>query len=127
MYLLPSSELSTFIGGSSRCAEKEIRWILRRGATSKQVEMALDAVFRVPETPLTRNELVRAVGKLLDVPVSSRQGGGWGSARQTVWLKVGCVACPAGYLLHLAGAPGGSLFVTLKGQRSNICAGGCLA
>lgn len=106
VHLLPSHELSIFVRGSSRRAEKEVRWVLKQGVPGRVLQDAMDAVLGALDQPQTRSELGDRVGRSLGVPVRMREGGGWGNRTKIPWVKVGLLKLPVDYLFHLAGAYG---------------------
>ncbi len=106
MFLLPSNELALFVRGSALRAEREIRWVLSKGVPAQQLERLVKGVLKALEKPITQSALAQAVSELLGLKVIYRFGGGWGSRRKTACVRVGGLALPAPYLLHLAGARG---------------------
>lgn len=107
MFLVPSKDLAMFVRGSSLRAEREIRWMLNKGVPAKELERVLEAVMEALEKPITQSALAPAVSKALGLKVGYRLGGvGWGSRRRVPSVKVGSLAVPSNYLLHLAGARG---------------------
>jgi Winged helix DNA-binding domain len=107
LYLLPSRDAAIFARGSSRRAEKEVRWMLNHGASRDALERALVALLGILDQPRTRREIAQLLSEKLRTPVESRSGGvGWGSEANVPWLRFGGVRIPVGYALHLAGARG---------------------
>jgi winged helix DNA-binding protein len=106
MHLLPSDSLAVFVRGSARRAQRETRWVLSHGASTKELERMTGGVLEALDEPLTQAEMARAISKSLGYSIQYRPGGGWGSRRHVPWLKMGGLALPAYYLLHLTGAGG---------------------
>jgi hypothetical protein len=106
LYLLPSSDLAVFVRGSARRADREVRWMRRQGISEGRLASLLDAVLASLDRPVSREEIARRVSRRLGLPMRWGPGGGWGSERKVPGVKLGSLVCPAGYLLHLAGARG---------------------
>jgi len=106
LHLLPARDLAIYARGSTRRAEKEIRWVLNQGVPAPALDRVLAAMLRLLDRPRTRNELASALRTRYGARVFARRGGGWGSARHVPWISLGAVRVPVGYLLHLASARG---------------------
>jgi hypothetical protein len=106
LHLLPSKELATFVRGSARRAEKEIRWMRKHGVSESELSALLDAVLASLDESITRRELAERVSRSLELPMRWKEGGGWGSERRIPCVRLGPVTCPAYYMLHLVGARG---------------------
>jgi hypothetical protein len=107
LYLLPSDDAAVYCRGSSRRAEKEIRWMLSHGAQSEPLERSVNELLEMLDHPMTRREIADGLSRRLHVPVEFRPGGaGWGNRRPEPWIRFGGVSVPASYALHLAGARG---------------------
>lgn len=104
LHVVPSEALATFARGTAGRAEKEIRWVLRRGVPEAVLAAVLAAALDALGRPRTRNELAAATAHALGQKVSYRTGGGWGNSRRLAGVKIGPLRCPADYLLHLLGA-----------------------
>jgi hypothetical protein len=120
MYLVPSDELSIFVRGSARRAEREIRWVQSRGVSEQQLEKILDAVLELLDDPRTKNELAELLSKRLKYKLKFKLGGGWGSRTKVPWVNVGPLYLPVGYLLHLVGARGAVCSGPSKGNESTF-------
>jgi len=106
VHLLPSKDLAVYVRGSSRRAEKEVRWMTNRGVPKGVLEGVLEVALSALGQPLTKSELIERVGRALGLKQVKMRGGGWGSDREVAAIRIGKLACPAGYLLHLVGARG---------------------
>jgi uncharacterized protein YcaQ len=106
LHLVPSAQAAMFVRGTALRAEREIRWMDGKGVRGPVLERALEQVLLALDRPTTPTELAGRVGAALGARVGARRGGGWGGDRPVAWVDIGGVHCPAGYLLHLAGARG---------------------
>ena len=106
LFLVPSRELAIFVRGSSRRAEKEIRWTLGKGVPERVITAAIDATLKILDEPLTRTEIAERVSRTLGVQMRDFKGGGWGSNRKLAAVPVGDLAFPVVDLLHLVAARG---------------------
>ena len=120
MYLLASKELAIFVRGSGRRAEKEIRWMLAKGVSEGSLRELVDGVLQSLERPLTPSALAERVSESLGLRMQFKRGGGWGSGRMVACVKIGRLACPAVYLMHLAGARGVICSVPGQDNQSNF-------
>lgn len=106
LFLVPSNELATFVRGSARRAEKEIRWARGKGVPDRVIEATIEAALGVLDEPLTRLQIAERVSQALGVQMQSIHGGGWGSRRKVASVPVGHLTYPVVDLLHLVGARG---------------------
>ena len=106
LFLVPSKDLATFVRGSARRAEKEVRWARGKGVPDRIVDAAINAALGALDQPLTRSEIAERVSRTLGVPMQSIHGGGWGSQRKLAAVPVGELIYPVVDLLHLAAARG---------------------
>jgi hypothetical protein len=106
LFLVPSRELAIFVRGSSRRAEKEIRWTLGKGVPERVIVAAIEATLETLDEPLTRLEIAERVSRALGVQMRDFRGGGWGSNRKLAAVPVGDLAFPVVELLHLVAARG---------------------
>ena len=106
LFLVPAKHLATFVRGSARRAEKEIRWARGKGVPDRVIDAAINAALDALDEPLTRPEIADRVSQSLGVRKQNVQGGGWGSGREVAAVPVGDLIFPVVYLLHLAGARG---------------------
>lgn len=106
VHLLPSKELTIFVRGTARRAEREIRYIRNRGLAKRTLEELLSAVLAALDQPITRPELAARVSTALGLPRRMGPHAGWGSRREVPCVVVAGLTCPAEFLLHLAGARG---------------------
>lgn len=106
LFLVPSKHLATFVRGTARRAEKEIRWALGKGVPARVVETAIEAALGVLDQPLTRPEIAERTCQALGVRMRTYHGGGWGSQRKLAAVPVGKLNYPVVELLHLAAARG---------------------
>jgi uncharacterized protein YcaQ len=105
-FLVPSEHLAIFVRGSTRRAEKEIRWTLGKGVPERVVEAAIEATLAVLDQPLTRPQIAERVSQALGVEKQAIHGGGWGSRRKVASVPVGEIIFPVVDLLHLVAARG---------------------
>ena len=107
MFLVPSEDLALFVRGSALRAEREIRWVLRRGVPKERLEELVGAVLKALDEPITQTAQAVKLSKSMGYKVRYRSGGvGWGNKKKVPWVDFGDLALPANYLLHLAGARG---------------------
>jgi hypothetical protein len=106
LFLVPGRDLSIFVRGTSRRAEKEIRWALGRGVPERALDAAIDAALQALDKPRTRTEIAEQASRILGVQVQAYQGGGWGSKRKLAAVPVGGLTYPVVDLLHLVAARG---------------------
>lgn len=107
MYLLPAGELALYARGTTRRADREVRWMQGKGVPRERLNPILDDLLEVLGEPRTRTEIARQLAGRHGHRMSVRRGGdGWGGARSTAWLDVAGVRVPVGYLLHLVGSRG---------------------
>jgi hypothetical protein len=106
LFLVPGRELSVFVRGTSRRAEKEIRWALGKGVPERALDAAIDAALNALDEPSTRTEIAERASRILGVQVRAYHGGGWGSKRKLAAVPVGNLTYPVVDLLHLVAARG---------------------
>lgn len=106
LFLVPSEHLVIFVRGSTRRAEKEIRWARGKGVPDRVVDAAIDAALGALDQPLTRPEIAERVSRALGVRTRAIHGGGWGSRTKVAAVPVGELTYPVVDLLHLAAARG---------------------
>jgi hypothetical protein len=106
LFLVPGRDLSVFVRGTSRRAEKEIRWALGKGVPARALDGVIDATLQALDEPRTRIEIAERVSRILGVQVQVYQGGGWGSKRRLAAVPVGGLTYPVVDLLHLVAARG---------------------
>jgi len=103
MFLLPSDELATFVRGTTRRAEYNLRWAVTR-VGKQPLDKLLNAVMDALKQPRTRTELAGALSKSHGYKLRSKAGGGWGNKRAVPWVKVGGKSLPVSFLLHIIAA-----------------------
>lgn len=106
LFLVPAADLAVFVRGTSRRAEKEIRWALGKGVPEHALEAGIDAALNALDEPRTRAEIAERACRILGVQVQAYQGGGWGSNRKLAAVPVGHLTYPVVDLLHLVAARG---------------------
>jgi uncharacterized protein YcaQ len=106
LFLLPARDLSIFVRGSARRAEKEVTWMRRHRLPEKALEELIAATLSALDQPRTQSELTVLVAKTLGARLSTGQWGGWGSSRHVPCVELESGSVPATYLMHLAGARG---------------------
>ena len=106
LFLVPGRDLSIFVRGTSRRAEKEIRWALGKGVPERALDAAIDAALKALDKPRTRTEIAERASRILGVQVQAYHGGGWGSKRKLAAVPVGDLTYPVVDLLHLVAARG---------------------
>ena len=78
LFLVPSEHLATFVRGSARRAEKEVRWARGKGVPDRVLDAAIDAALGALDQPATRPEIAERVSRTLGVQTQAIHGGGWG-------------------------------------------------
>ncbi len=116
LFLVPSDRLAVFVRGSTRRAEKGIRWTLKKGVPEQVIEAAMKATQAVLDEPLTRTEIAEQVSRILGVQLLAVHGGGWGSRGKVAAVSVGHIAFPVVELMHLVGARGVVCYGPARGQ-----------
>jgi hypothetical protein len=106
LHLLSSSDLATFVRGSTGRAERAIRWVRGKGISDRVLERLIDATLSALDQPLTGRTLVERVGRRLGVRTRTIRGGGWGSRTEVPGVVVGGLTFATRDLLHLAAARG---------------------
>jgi DNA glycosylase AlkZ-like len=106
LFLVPSEHLATFVRGTARRAEKEIRWARGKGVPDQVIDAAIDAALGALDEPLTRPEIAERASRTLGVQMQSFHGGGWGNRRTLAAVPVGALTYPVVDLLHLVAARG---------------------
>lgn len=106
LFLVPSEHLATFVRGSARRAEKEVRWARGKGVPDRVLDAAIDAALGALDQPATRPEIAERVSRTLGVQTQAIHGGGWGRRTKVAAVPVGELTYPVVDLLHLAGARG---------------------
>ena len=106
LFLVPSKQLQTFVRGSARRAEKEIRWARGKGVSERTIDAAIEATLDTLDQPLTRLEIAERVSQALGVRTQAVHGGGWGRRSKLAAVPVGHLTYPVVDLLHLAAARG---------------------
>ena len=106
LFLVPAADVATFVRGSARRAEKEIRWARGKGVPERVLDTAIEATLGVLDQPLTRTEIAERVCHTLGVGMKTFSGGGWGNRRDLAAVPVGSLTYPVLDLLHLVGARG---------------------
>ncbi len=116
LFLVPGRDLAVFVRGTSRRAEKEIRWALGKGVPEHALDAAIDAALNVLDEPRTRTEIAERASRILGVQVQAYHGGGWGSNRKLAAVPVGDLTYPVVDLLHLVAARGVVCYGTPRGN-----------
>lgn len=106
LFLVPGRDLAVFVRGTSRRAEKEIRWAIGKGVPEHVLDAAIDAALNALDEPRTRTEIAERASRILGVQVQAFHGGGWGSKRKLAAVPVGALTYPVVDLLHLVAARG---------------------
>lgn len=106
LFLVPSQDLATFVRGSARRAEKDIRWAQGKGVPHHVLDATIDAVLHVLDQPLTRPQIAGRVCRALGLQEQATQGAGWGNRKKTPAVPVGELTLPVTYLLKLVSARG---------------------
>jgi len=106
LFLVPSRQLAVYVRGTSRRAEKEIRWARGKGVPDRDIDAAIEAALETLEEPLTRPEIAARVSRRLGLQSRAVHGGGWGRRSRIAAVPVGHLTYPVVDLLHLAAARG---------------------
>jgi hypothetical protein len=106
LFLVPSEHLAIFVRGSTRRAEKEIRWARGKGVPDRAIDAAIDMTLDALDRPLTRAEIAERVSRALGVQMRVIYGGGWGRRTNVAAVPVGELTYPVVDLLHLVAARG---------------------
>jgi uncharacterized protein YcaQ len=103
MFFLPSDKLATFVRGTTRRAEYNLRWAIAR-VGEQPLDKLMNAVMEILKQPRTRTELAEALSKSHGYRLRSKAGGGWGNKRAVPWVEVAGKSLPVGFLLHVIAA-----------------------
>jgi Uncharacterized protein conserved in bacteria len=106
LFLIPSKDLAVFVRGTSRRAEKEIRWTRGKGVPDRVIDAAIEAALGALDEPRTRSEIAERASQALGVRIQAAHGGGWGHQKELAAVPVGHLNFPVVDLLHLAAARG---------------------
>ena len=115
LFLVPSDSLAVFVRGSTRRAEKEIRWARGKGVPDRVLDAAIDAALGALDQPLTRPEIAERVSRALGVQMRAAHGGGWGHRKKIAAVPVGELTYPVVDLLHLSASRGVVCYGPLRG------------
>ncbi|HUX13553.1 MAG TPA: crosslink repair DNA glycosylase YcaQ family protein, partial [Spirochaetia bacterium] len=115
LHLVPSTEVAMFVRGATKRAERDVQWMLNKGAGEEELDRVLSAVLEVLDRPLSRTELVESAASLLGLPRTKSADGWWGNTRELPSIQVGPIACPANYLLSLASGRGIICYADYRG------------
>lgn len=77
-----------------------------KGITDRVLDALIGAALSVLDGPRTGPELIAGVSRSLGAPVRTIRWGGWGSGARIPAVRVGKLAVPVRYLLHLVAARG---------------------
>jgi RNase P/RNase MRP subunit POP5 len=103
VFLVPSSELSIFVRGSSRRSAYNLQWAVDRVSSKPDLDRLLDTAYEILAEPRTRKELSQQL-KLQGYKLKLKEGGGWGDKRSVPFVEVGGTSFSVGFLIHLIGA-----------------------
>lgn len=106
LFIVPAQDLATFVRGSARRAEKDIRWAQGKGVPHHVLDATIDAVLDALDQPLTRPEIAERVCRALGLQKQATQGEGWGNRKKAPAVPVGELTLPVTYLLKLVSARG---------------------
>ncbi len=106
LFLVPAKHLAVFARSSTRRAQKEINWALKKGVKQSVIDKVIDATLNVMDEPLTRTEIAESVSRTLGLQKKDIHGGGWGSRKKVAAVPVGHLTYPVVYLLHVVAARG---------------------
>lgn len=106
LFLVPAKHLAVFARGSTRRAQKEINWALKKGVPERVIDAVIDVTLGIMDKPLTRTEIAEHVSLALGVQKQDIHGGGWGSRKKVAAVPVGHLTYPVVSLLHVVAARG---------------------
>lgn len=78
VHLVPSRDFSVFVRGCAGRAERDARWMARRGRPMDLIERMVQQIAKVLDRPLTRNEAADRLLGSLGTSKKIRLGRGWG-------------------------------------------------
>jgi hypothetical protein len=111
VHLVPSKDHAVFVRGCAGRAERDARWMARRGRPIDQIERMVQQMARVFDRPLTRKEAAAQLRGLLGTSKKIRIGRGWGKEADIDAFEV------EGHTVSLGGILGYAC------TRGTLCAG----
>jgi hypothetical protein len=111
VHLVPARDFAVFVRGCAGRAERDARWMARRGLPRDLIERMVEQVTRVFDLPLTRNEAAARLRGSLGMSKKIRLGRGWGKEADVDAFEVD------GHTVSLGGILG---YARIRG---NLCAG----
>src|SRR5205807_4456114 len=110
VHLVPSNDYTVFVRGCAGRADRDARWMIRRGRSIEMIERLLKHVGGILDRPLTRTEVAARLGESFGTK-RVRSGRGWGKEGEVDAFEVGGHPVSVGGLLSYACV------------RGNACAG----
>jgi hypothetical protein len=111
VHLVPSKDFAVFVRGCSGRAERDARWMARRGRPMDLIERLVQQIAKIFDRPLTRNEAAARLADSLGTSRKIRLGRGWGKEANVDAFEVD------GHTLSLGGILG---YACIRGS---LCAG----
>jgi len=102
VYLVPSKDFAVFVRGVAGRADRDARWMTKRGRSIDVVERIVKAMEQVLDRPLTRREVSERLGDSLGTKKRIRLGHGWGHQAEVDALEVDGQTMSVGGILGYA-------------------------
>src|SRR5438046_8738348 len=101
VHLGPSNDYTVFVRGCAGRADRDARWMIRRGRSIEMIERLVKHVGGILARPLTRTEVAARLGESFGTK-RVRSGRGWGKEREVDAFEVGGHPVSVGGLLSYA-------------------------
>ena len=102
VYLVPSEDFAVFVRGVAGRADRDARWMAKRGRSIDVIERIVKAMERILDRPLTRKELSERLGDSVGTKKRVRLGHGWGHQAEVDALEVDGQTMSVGGILSYA-------------------------
>jgi uncharacterized protein YcaQ len=120
VYLVPSRDFAVFVRGVAGRADRDARWMAKRGRSIDVVKRIVEAMERVLDRPLTRKEVLERIRDSLGTKKRIRLGHGWGHQSEVDALEVEGQTMSVGGILGYACIRGALLAGPPRGNESTF-------
>src|SRR2546428_8316983 len=102
LYLVPSKDFAVFVRGVAGRADRDARWMAKRGRSIDVIERIVKAMEQILDRPLTRKEVSERLGDSLGTKKRVRLGHGWGHQAEVDAIEVDGQTMSVGGILGYA-------------------------
>ena len=102
VYLVPSKDFAVFVRGVAGRADRDARWMAKRGRSIDVIERIVKAMEQILDRPLTRKEVSERLGDSLGTKKRVRLGHGWGHQAEVDAIEVDGQTMSVGGILGYA-------------------------